>query len=91
MDQDELSDDDLFGPSDDDGEVADEKAAQTTDVISEADIYIAYGRYPQAIALLQGAVESNPQDHAVRLRLLEVCAETKDCLLYTSPSPRDRG
>ena len=83
LDDEELSDDDLFGPSDDANQDAvDDQAAQTTDVISEADIYIAYGRYPQAISLLQGAVESNPQDHAVRVRLLEVCAETKDAQGY---------
>jgi len=82
MDTDDVSDDDLFGPADDDAQASDEKAAQTTDVISEADIYIAYGRYPQAISLLQGAVESDPSDHAVRVRLLEVCAETKDAQGY---------
>ena len=82
LDAEEVSDDDLFGPPDDDAQEADEKAAQTTDVISEADIYIAYGRYPQAISLLQGAVENDPSDHAVRVRLLEVCAETKDAQSY---------
>ena len=82
LDNDELSDDDLFGPSDDEAQAADDKAAETTDVISEADIYIAYGRYPQAISLLQGAVEKDPSDHAVRVRLLEVCAETKDAQGY---------
>ncbi len=83
---DELSDDDLFGPADDaspaDKVGATGSAAETSDVIGEADIYIAYGRYPQAIALLQGAVESNPEDHAVRMRLLEVSAETNDAESY---------
>jgi len=86
LDDDELSDDDLFGPADSDSSDGNDKSAQTTDVISEADIYIAYGRYPQAIALLQGAVESNPADHAVRVRLLEVCAETKDAQGYAEQS-----
>lgn len=80
---DELSDDDLFGPAADAEPVsAAADSAQTSDVIGEADIYIAYGRYPQAIALLQGAVETNPDDHAVRMRLLEVSAETKDADSY---------
>lgn len=83
-DADQLTDDELFGPADDApvAAAAAGDAPQTSDVIGEADIYIAYGRYPQAIALLQGAVESNPSDHAVRMRLLEVSAETKDAESY---------
>ena len=87
LDDNELTDDDLFGPSDDAASDSDsEQSPQTSDVIGEADIYIAYGRYPQAIALLQGAVDSNPSDHAVRVRLLEVCAETKDAAGYAEQS-----
>ncbi len=51
---------------------------QTSDVIGEADIYIAYGRYPQAVSLLLGALEEDPNRSDVRLKLLEVYAETKD-------------
>jgi len=81
---DELSDDDLFGPSDDAAApaAASNEAVQGADAIGEADIYIAYGRYPQAIALLQGAVDTDPKDHQVRMRLIEVCAETKDAEGY---------
>ncbi len=53
-------------------------SAQTSDVIGEADIYIAYGRYPQALNLLQSALEDDPDRADVRLKLLEICAETKD-------------
>lgn len=53
-------------------------SAQTSDVIGEADIYIAYGRYPQAVSLLLGALEEDPSRSEVRLKLLEVFAETKD-------------
>jgi pilus assembly protein FimV len=53
------------------------ETAQTSDVIGEADIYIAYGRYPQAVNLLQGALDDDPNRHDVRLKLLEVYAETK--------------
>jgi pilus assembly protein FimV len=52
--------------------------AQTSDVIGEADIYIAYGRYPQAVSLLLGAIDEDPDRSEVRLKLLEVYAETKD-------------
>jgi pilus assembly protein FimV len=61
---------------DDDGfdEALDE--AQTSDVIGEADIYIAYGRYPQAVGLLTGVLEDEPDRNDVRLKLLEVYSET---------------
>lgn len=52
--------------------------AQTSDVIGEADIYIAYGRYPQALNLLVGALEEDPDRSDVRLKLLEIYADTKD-------------
>lgn len=51
-------------------------ASQTSDVIGEADIYIAYGRYPQAIGLLLGVLEDEPERNDVRLKLLEVYAES---------------
>jgi pilus assembly protein FimV len=54
------------------------EVAQTSDVIGEADIYIAYGRYPQAISLLLSALEDDPNRSDVRVKLLEVYAETKD-------------
>ncbi|MGE0622505.1 MAG: FimV/HubP family polar landmark protein [Pseudomonadales bacterium] len=50
--------------------------SQTSDVIGEADIYIAYGRYPQAIGLLLGVLEDEPERNDVRLKLLEVYAES---------------
>ena len=50
--------------------------AQTSDVVAEADIYIAYNRFPQAVSLLQGALDQDPDRHDVRLKLLEVYAET---------------
>ncbi len=53
------------------------EGAQTSDVIGEADIYIAYGRYPQAVSLLLGALEEDADRSDVRVKLLEVYAETK--------------
>ncbi|MFZ6047138.1 FimV/HubP family polar landmark protein [Pseudomonas sp. CR3202] len=52
--------------------------AQTSDVISEADIYIAYGRFNQAAELLQGAINEEPQRSDLRLKLMEVHAELGD-------------
>lgn len=55
-----------------------EPDSETSDVIGEADIYIAYGRYPQAIGLLLGVLEDDPGRNDVRLKLLELYAETRD-------------
>ncbi len=66
-------------PDDDvEHELVHAEGAQTSDVIGEADIYIAYGRYPQAVSLLLGALDDHPDRSDVRVKLLEVYAETKD-------------
>ncbi|MCR9279155.1 MAG: hypothetical protein NXH85_14415 [Pseudomonadaceae bacterium] len=52
--------------------------SQTSDVLGEAEIYIAYGRYPQAVGLLLGVLEDDPDRHDVRAKLLELYAETGD-------------
>jgi len=59
-------------------DVGEDAGAETGDVIGEADIYIAYGRYPQAIGLLLGVLEEDPGRNDVRLKLLELYAETRD-------------
>lgn len=59
-------------------QVGESTASETGDVIGEADIYIAYGRYPQAIGLLLGVLEESPERNDVRLKLLELYAETRD-------------
>jgi pilus assembly protein FimV len=48
------------------------------DALAEADIYIAYGRFPQAIDLLSNALVNEPGNAAYRLKLLELYAETGD-------------
>jgi pilus assembly protein FimV len=50
----------------------------TSDALAEADIYIAYGRYPQAIDLLNNAIGNEPGNPAYRLKLLEMYAEMGD-------------
>ncbi|WP_271105340.1 FimV/HubP family polar landmark protein [Pseudomonas tohonis] len=52
--------------------------AQTGDAISEADIYIAYGRFNQAAELLQNAINDEPHRADLRLKLMEVYAELGD-------------
>ena len=51
---------------------------QTADVIGEADIYIAYGRFPQAIEMLEKAAENEPDRPDIRSKLLEVAVEAGD-------------
>ncbi|SMF64248.1 pilus assembly protein FimV [Alteromonadaceae bacterium Bs31] len=46
--------------------------AQTEDVVAEADIYIAYGKYDQAEEMLQNALGREPHNLDMRLKLLEV-------------------
>ena len=55
-----------------------ETTQQTEDAISEADIYIAYGRFNQAADLLVQAIGSEPERSDLRLKLLEVHAENND-------------
>ena len=47
-------------------------AGEPADMIGEAEIYIAYGRVGQAVNLLSGVLEKEPERHDVRLKLLEV-------------------
>lgn len=55
----------------DDGEIT----QQTEDPLSEADIYIAYGRLKQAEELLNQAILNEPARADLRLKLLEVHSE----------------
>ncbi|MBN7798665.1 FimV/HubP family polar landmark protein [Parahaliea mediterranea] len=47
----------------------------TGDALAEADIYIAYGRYPQAIELLRTATAAEPGNPEYRLKLVELFAQ----------------
>tara|TARA_R110002110_G_scaffold406421_1_gene626231 strand:- start:23722 stop:25950 length:2229 start_codon:yes stop_codon:yes gene_type:complete len=50
----------------------------TGDALAEADIYIAYGRYPQAVELLKNAIANEPGNPTYRLKLLELLADMGD-------------
>lgn len=52
--------------------------SETGDAIAEADIYIAYGRYPQAVDLLSAAIDNEPVRSDLRVKLLEVYLEMRD-------------
>ncbi len=48
------------------------------DVLDEAEVYLAYGRYDQARDALSKALEANPERNDIRAKLLEVFALTED-------------
>jgi pilus assembly protein FimV len=47
-----------------------------SDALAEAEIYIAYGRFPQAIDLLKNALVSDPDNASYRLKLVQLYVET---------------
>ncbi|TCS39620.1 pilus assembly protein FimV [Paucimonas lemoignei] len=52
--------------------------ANEVDPVAEADVYIAYGRDAQAEEILKEALRTQPDRHAVRLKLLEIYSNRKD-------------
>ena len=49
-----------------------EPATDDSDPVTEADVYLAYGRIQQAEDVLQAALAASPDDSAIHLKLLEV-------------------
>lgn len=52
--------------------------ANEVDPVAEADVYIAYGRDSQAEEILKEALRTQPERHAVRVKLLEIYFSRKD-------------
>ena len=63
-------------------EEEEELSPQTSDVVGEAEIYIAYGRFPQAITFLQNAIDAEPDRADIQLKLLEVYVQTEDATAF---------
>lgn len=59
------------GPEDE-APVAHEGETAENDPVTEADVYLAYGRIQQAEDVLQAAQQRDPGNEAIRLKLLEV-------------------
>jgi len=53
-------------------------AGAATDALDGASIYIAYGRFAEALAILRDALDKQPQRTDVRLRILELMGEQGD-------------
>jgi pilus assembly protein FimV len=54
------------------------KSDGEADPLAEADVYLAYGRYQQAEDLITDALESNPDNEDLNLKLLEVFTATRN-------------
>lgn len=81
--EEELSfDGSLSSVGDSEPEVESPVQSETGDAIAESEIYIAYGRYQQAIDLLIGAIAAEPQRSDLYIKLLETCLETRDKLAF---------
>ena len=52
------------------------------DPVSEADVYLAYGRYKQAEELIIGAIEKNPERDDCRLKLFEIHYATENATAF---------
>jgi pilus assembly protein FimV len=55
----------------------------TADPLEGANIYIAYGRFSEALGILRKGVEAEPQRLQLRLRMLEVLGELGDSAGFT--------
>jgi pilus assembly protein FimV len=64
-----------FSPSDIDA-LQDETGE--VDQLSEADVYIAYGRYQQAEELLKQAIDKEPERHALKHKMFEIMYAVKN-------------
>lgn len=80
--QNENVDQDEDQNQDEDEDSEEEVTQETNDVISEVEIYIAYGRFPQSITFLQNAIEAEPNRADIQLKLLEVYVQTEDSVAF---------
>lgn len=51
---------------------------QTGDIVAEADIYVAYGRYDQAASLLKTAIAQDPENADLHVKLADIYLDTRD-------------
>jgi pilus assembly protein FimV len=79
-----------FTPSDFDAFDTDQSEV---DPISEADVYLAYGRYQQAEDLMRQAIEENPERNECKLKLLEIfyANENKEAFELYANELKDAG
>lgn len=86
-DEAEFAESEAYEEQDDDTQIIDEQpsapaAAETEDVVAECDIHLAYAQYEQAEEKLLTALNSEPDNAAVRLKLLEVYAAQESLVQF---------
>lgn len=62
-----------------------------SDVIAEADVYMAYGRFSEAARVLNSAIDADGQRADLRLKLMEVLVETQDVESFNAQAQSLRG
>ncbi|HEX8540962.1 MAG TPA: FimV/HubP family polar landmark protein [Pseudomonas sp.] len=60
------------------------KANSAPDALDGVSIYIAYGRFAEALGILRGALQRDPQRTDIRLKILELLAEQGDAPGFAS-------
>ena len=60
------------------GDEGDQTGLEDVDPITEAEVYLAYGRVDQAAEILEDAVKKEPERLVLKLKLLEVYAQKDD-------------
>jgi pilus assembly protein FimV len=75
-----LDDDDVaagaVSEQDDEAEVPEQGSSQ--DPLEDVEVYVAYGRYPQAVDFLRNEINKHPQRADLKVRLLELLKEMND-------------
>ncbi|WP_290538593.1 FimV/HubP family polar landmark protein [Alcanivorax sp.] len=75
-----LDDDDVVAGTvseqDDEAEVPEQTSSQ--DPLEDVEVYVAYGRYPQAVDFLRNEINKHPQRADLKVRLLELLKEMND-------------
>ena len=65
--------------------------ASEVDPVSEADVYLAYGRYKQAEELITDAIASHPEKSELKLKVLEIHYAAKDKDAFESNADMYKG
>ncbi len=73
------------------GNVRADDVEDESDVIAEADVYMAYGRFGEAARVLNSAIEADGQRADLRLKLMEVLVETQDVDAFNAQAEALRG
>lgn len=86
----DLAEDTHDAPSDD-ASADDETGDADQDPLDELDVYVAYGRFPQAIEFLRKEINKAPARTDLKVRLLEVEKEAGDDAAFTEDAARFGG